>query len=938
MHRVMSSSDNIAKQHGRIAAYPSPSAAPPEGYSDVNLTTCLQSMRTAALPAQKGASSNVDTAAIATIASESELIDGFTVSPNSATAALETHDEDVAPDSSEESNETSRIDREVRRLHVLKSYLGLLDADHGNKFERLTALASRIFRTPMAMVTIADLNKQYCISSRGLDFTSGNKSPFCSQAVLADCDLMVVNDASKDNRFADDPQVKGYPNVRFYAGAPLICPEGHRLGTLCVMDSSPRMAPVTLEEKQSLMELAAMAMENLVELRKKKQYALKDPSQQIACTAHDLLTPLTGIVLSLSLLREDEGLQGKLTEQQRDMIETAANCSTVMNSICHKTMEFFREQGRPKDSTKPSGSQRQADSAGRMAPSTVKTSVLVKNLNMVLEPFPKQVPIIITVEDDVPSDFVSDDMKIFRSASNFLTNACAKTESGSITLRIFKRSNPENGEDELVFECEDTGSGVDIAKYGYLFKPVPDEQDPLSLPAGSRTVLTDMPSGALREGVQNSGLGLFSVATQIRSLGGKYGFRPRERQGSSSSDEEENGSIFWFSVPLVLPSSLDAEQVLHRDTTSTSGISLRAPATLRRCNTSFSDSSGRRRSGLIRVGSSTEFSTTRSDESLSRLSGEDALEAFAATPSSMRNKRFRLSESPARMPQALVIEDSLVVRKNLARVLTKLGFEVSQAVNGMEGLMELKASLFDVVLCDFLMPVMDGLDCIQQYRQWEKANRPFFKQYIIGISAHASDRDVQQGFKIGMNAFRSKPLTFKDVEQLKQGKDFQRKKGELDKLGHEVEVLKRRKLEPDSELEASAVPNQKVCLVVEGLPVISKLAEMASSSIGWQVVSVIDSDSALGLLKMRNWDAVLVDDDLGCNRCISIFREWEKKQRVNRQKNVILVSAKYVPSKAAGTSFQAPTGFDGALAKPIELSSLQSFFKEATTNWEIVTR
>lgn len=346
----------------------------------------------------------------------------------------------------------------------------------------------------------------------------------------------------------------------------------------------------------------------------------------------------------------------------------------------------------------------------------------------------------------------------------------------------------------------------------------------------------------------------------------------------------------------------------------------------------------RRLSGLL--GIETKAKKVRSDQSLSRLNSEDAVVAYAATPSneSMRNKRFRSPETSTRIAQALVIEDSLVVRKNLAHVLAKLGFEVTQAVNGMEGLKELKSSLYDLVLCDFLMPVMDGLDCIQQYRQWEAVNRPFFKQFIIGISAHANDKDVEQAFKVGMDGFRSKPLTYKDMEDLKKCDEFKRVSVELDKLGHEIEFLKRRKLDVDNDKKVLDAPDQKVCLVVEASTVVSKLSEIASSAIGWKIVPVMDSDSALRLLKMRNWDAVLVDDDLGCSRCVSIFREWEKKHRVNRQKNIVLLSANYVAPENKGASFQVPTGFDGALAKPIQLSYLQTFFKETRSSWEIVTR
>lgn len=898
-------------------------------FVDLSLTKCVQSIQTAAGIARQVASSKGESAATETVP-----VDGFNARavPDAPLQVGVDDDAPIGTPDSHESCETSCLDREVRRLRVLKSYLGVLDADHGNKFERLTALACRIFRTPMAMVTIADLNKQYCVSSRGLDSALAMKSPFCSQAVSEECDLMVVNDATKDTRFSGDPHVTGYPKVRFYAGAPLICPEGYRLGTLCVMDSTRRTNPVTLDEKQSLMELAAMAMDNLVELRTKKEFALRDPSQQIACTAHDLLTPLTGIALSLSLLREDESLQGKLTHQQRDMIETAANCSTVMNSICHKTMNVFREQERQSDTGFSSTSQQQNRSTNRKAgPSTVKTSDLVKNLNMVIEPFPKHVPVIITVDSEVPQEFVGDDMKIFRSASNFLTNACAKTQSGSIRLRIQKRTNSENNEDELVFECEDTGPCVDEAQYAFLFKPVYHYNEEGSV--------------CLGESVQSSGLGLYSVATQIESLGGKYGFRPRGySQGlEPSADPKETGSIFWFSIPLVPPSDVEeSSQGLSEEESDPKRIHPQA-MTRKRSSTFISRSISGRLSDLLDMDSpqAKKSKTVRSDQSLNRLlNSEDALMAFARTPSvaDMKNAEFRFLEGPKRVSQALVIEDSIVVRKNLARVLTKLGFEVTQAVNGMEGLRELKASLFDLVLCDFLMPVMDGLDCIQQYRQWEAVNRSFFKQYIIGISAHANDKDMNQGFKIGMNGFRSKPLTFKDIEELKKADEFSKVRVQLDKLGHEIEFLKQQKTQPESEKKIAANPNQKVCLVIEASTAVSKLAEIAPKAIDWKIVSVPDSDSALRLLKMRNWDAVLVDDDLGCSRCISIFREWEKTHRVNRQRNVVLLSANYVSPADAGTSFQVPTGFNGALAKPLELKSLESFFNEARTSWEIVTR
>ena len=86
---------------------------------------------------------------------------------------------------------------------------------------------------------------------------------------------------------------------------------------------------------------------------------------------------------------------------------------------------------------------------------------------------------------------------------------------------------------------------------------------------------------------------------------------------------------------------------------------------------------------------------------------------------------------PTRPKRALVIDDSLIIRKGIDRALTNVGLEVAQAQNGMEGFKKLKSTVFDLVLCDFLMPVMDGLDCVKQYRDWEEQHRPWFRQVSV---------------------------------------------------------------------------------------------------------------------------------------------------------------------------------------------------------------
>lgn len=136
--------------------------------------------------------------------------------------------------------EAQSMKEELQRLMVLKNYL-ILDAEKEKAFERITAIAARVFDVPMALISLVDLGRQWFMSNRGLGDVreTPRRYAFCSHAILAKNNMLIVPDATKDFRFKNNPLVTGPPNVRFYAGAALICPEGYKLGTLCVIGTSP---------------------------------------------------------------------------------------------------------------------------------------------------------------------------------------------------------------------------------------------------------------------------------------------------------------------------------------------------------------------------------------------------------------------------------------------------------------------------------------------------------------------------------------------------------------------------------------------------------------------------------------------------------------------------------------------------------------------------
>ena len=349
----------------------------------------------------------------------------------------------LPPDSLEAGSLAQVTDEELMRLQVLQSYL-ILDSEREQRFERITALVGRIFQVPIALISLVDLGRQWFMSNRGLGEVreTPRNVAFCSHAILSTQDLLVVPDATLDARFQNNPLVTGEPFIRFYAGAPLISPEGFKLGTLCIIDVKPRPDGLSLYEKQNLREMAALVMDTMVYRRKERARYTSSKSVEIACTAHDLLTPLSGVQLSLSLLHDDGELISRMDEHQKELLQTASNCGDIMSRICNDTIESFRndiiqKNSHSSDSDNDNELFKPDKDSGKDGYLIIAS--LVGNLSKVMDPFPKRVPLTISVDESVPPVVKGDGLKVFRAALNYLTNACKHTEVGSVNFRILTK-------------------------------------------------------------------------------------------------------------------------------------------------------------------------------------------------------------------------------------------------------------------------------------------------------------------------------------------------------------------------------------------------------------------------------------------------------------------------------------------------------------------
>uniref|UniRef100_A0A7S3P4X5 Response regulatory domain-containing protein n=2 Tax=Amphora coffeiformis TaxID=265554 RepID=A0A7S3P4X5_9STRA len=313
-------------------------------------------------------------------------------------------------------------------------------------------------------------------------------------------------------------------------------------------------------------------------------------------------------------------------------------------------------------------------------------------------------------------------------------------------------------------------------------------------------------------------------------------------------------------------------------------------------------------------------------------------------------------KQPQHQRTALVVEDAALVRKIMARALERLGWQVVQAENGQVGLHLLQQRLYDVCFMDFLMPVLDGFDCCRLLREWETTHRPSpqQRQYIVGMSAHASPKDAEQGLVLGMNDFVSKPLKFDDLQALLKGLPPLSLTGCGDKsiaITHGNNALHLPPLPPpesQQELEHS-------CLLIGSPCFVSAVEQQIKQKTKWTVTTATLPNVGGSTLRSRHWSLVLVDNacfsgddnnNMTGTQFLQDFREWEQHNRIHLQRHVFLCGASLssvLPCHGKTTKVAAclPKGVDGTLQKPIQNHDLEAVLQaseQCRLGEELLTR
>ena len=388
---------------------------------------------------------------------------------------------------------------EAKRLENLKSY-HILDKLPEEEYDAITKIASVICNTPIALISIIDESRQWFKSKHGLNATETPREfSFCAHSILQPDELFIINDARKDKRFFDSSLITSDPNVFFYAGAPLNSSEGYSLGTLCVIDNEPKKLNNTQKESLSLL---AKQVVTLLELRKKNRELAESNKQNLKLNeqlndfayrlTHDLKSPINGVNFLLDVLKEDHFELFKNTKAE-EYVSLISNRILYMDNLVTKIL---------KDSK------------------VASENIIYEKFNV--KDLVDSIRINIDFENKLLINSEPLDIEVYSSKigllqifQNLISNSRKFSDEENVIISIRCKEDL----DSYHFVYEDNGPGIQEQYWNKVFK---------------------MFETLDNTGNNNTGIGLTTVKSIIKRLGGKIELKHRE--------EYKKGVCFHFNL------------------------------------------------------------------------------------------------------------------------------------------------------------------------------------------------------------------------------------------------------------------------------------------------------------------------------------------------------------------------------------------------------
>ena len=395
-------------------------------------------------------------------------------------------------------------DNDVERLETLRKY-SILDTLPEQGYEDLIALATYICDAPTALISLVDADRQWFKAKRGVNLEETPRSVgFCSHTI-ATSETMIVEDALLDPRFAANPLVQGDPRIRFYAGAPLIAPNGHVLGTVCVLDSKPRvLSAAQVDALEALSRQVMALMEARLQLiDNQKAAAALMQSEKLAAVgrlassmAHEINNPLEAVTNLIYLSRKKAEIEE--VQQWLDQAEIELRRVSI---IANQTLRFHKQASKAMEITCLSlFTTTLSVYEGRLINAGIQVEKR-KRANQPVECF----------EGDVR-----------QVLSNLVTNAIdAMPNGGRLLVRSREGTDWRTDRKGLVLTLADTGVGMDQATQRRMYEAF-----------------------FTTKGIGGSGLGLWISADIMQRHQGRILIRSSQREG-------HKGTVVTLFLPFV---------------------------------------------------------------------------------------------------------------------------------------------------------------------------------------------------------------------------------------------------------------------------------------------------------------------------------------------------------------------------------------------------
>lgn len=416
--------------------------------------------------------------------------------------------------------------------------LDVLDSGPEEEFDALIRVASLVCGVPISLISLVDSERQWFKANIGLPGVSETPRDiaFCAHAILDDT-LFEVPDATQDTRFADNPLVTDAPDIRFYAGAPIVLGDGSRIGTLCVIDRQPQRLSATqreivrnlamaashaLEGRRAIRAMQKHAAElaaserSLKEARDSAQAANIAKSRFLATMSHEIRTPMNGVLGMAQLLLAPDLTAADRAKYAQTILTSGHTLLALLNDIL--------------DLSKIEAGKLQLEAK------VFDVAALLGNTCNLFSGAAQAKGLALDFAWRGPPEqrYQGDAHRLGQMLANLVGNAIKFTASGSVRLEAAVHSQAE-GRAQLEFSVTDTGIGIAPEDIALLFKPFSQTDTSVTREFGG------------------TGLGLSLVRTLAQAMDGEVGVTSRLGQGTR----------FWFLVTLEVPASTPAPSPLQ---------------------------------------------------------------------------------------------------------------------------------------------------------------------------------------------------------------------------------------------------------------------------------------------------------------------------------------------------------------------------------------